>query len=389
MCRVSDIQQRRPQQALLRPTVTDVAAALPYGQAVRVARRMGLVVADATAIDHGWRPLWWALSEIGWLEESLVDRLDAAAGWPDGVVARQRVGKLVAAGWLAGDRSRTRPARALVVTHQGRIDLPSLPRHAPPWTASTLEVARRALAEVLRTETEPLETSAAAERVIGLATRWGRLVRERDAREILLQWRHAGLIRSGAAARRRWLITPPGRQSLRAVARAVKLRLPRQPRLQDEDHDLQLARLVEQLTLSHPGIIGTLRVARRAWLDPKDNHTRTRRWIVPDGLVGFHTTTGPLVLALEVERRGRYDNLARHAHNYGQLAGRWPHHRLRILVVTARTSTRRQLVLADAVAELTADPVSIAAAITTPRSIGPHLAGWNIRPWTPTFTPPE
>ena len=68
-----------------------------------------------------------------------------------------------------------------------------------------------------------------------------------------------------------------------------------------------MADVVGRLVERFPDAVDVLRVARRTWLDGVP-----RRWMVPDGLIGFDVDARPVFLVIEVERLCTYRNLLRH-----------------------------------------------------------------------------
>ncbi|MCO1580495.1 hypothetical protein M8C13_32550 [Crossiella sp. SN42] len=337
-----------------------VEPALCPGQAARTARRIGLLAPRSPpTIAAAWRPLWWAICEVGWLEDDLLDLLGRTPPVSSLDEVKRQLRRLRAAGWLAAEHGRGRPPRPLLVTAQGRDAFGRFAGHAPDWSASTREVTRRALALILGAATSPVTAADAVSQVLATAKAWGRLVHEADVRMVLADWQRHQLLRPGRPAPKRWTCTEHGQRALRAVARTVHEPLPRRPKLQDQQHDQLVLRAVLRMATVAPDIVGVIRLARRTRLTGS-----TTRWILPDALVGFATDEVPLMVALEIERHGRYPNLAAHIGNYGLLTRQWPWCRISVGVVTNRVMAGRRAVLAAALeAATTAHPESRLAAV--------------------------
>ena len=135
-------------------------------------------------------------------------------------------------------------------------------------------------------------------------------------------------------------------------------------------------------------MIGTLRVGRRTQLRDDDSSSG-QRWIHPDGLVGLAPEHGPILLAIEVERRATPLNLARRLHNYITLAAQRPEHPVRVLVVTRRPSAGRREVVAGVLEEAQRHRprVDVDMAFTTPSGAPRQLAKWGVEPETSAFPP--
>ncbi|MBB5157378.1 hypothetical protein BJ970_004912 [Saccharopolyspora phatthalungensis] len=268
------------------------------------------------------------------------------------------------------------------VSHTGSHHLAAIPTTAPPWSAPSREVARRALARTLP-DTEPTTAAQVSNAALHIAAEWGRFLRRDDLRQVLAHWQRTAWLRTSPPAPRRWVTTELGHRTFRAIARATGTRLPRRPRIQDHDHDRLTAHLVGQLAATHPTVVGPLRIARRTSLG------KGQSWIIPDALVGFTLESGPLLLALEVERHGRYDNLNRHINNYLLLAQHLPEFRLRLLVATNQTSLGRHQLITDRIVATRhhQPPLDIQAALTTTATALNHLAAWGIHPTTPAWDP--
>ena len=103
-----------------------------------------------------------------------------------------------------------------------------------------------------------------------------------------------------------------------------------------------VGRLVERF----PDAVDVLRVARRTWLDGVP-----RRWMVPDGLIGFDVDGREVLLVVEVERCGSYRNLVRHVQRSAELARRWPRYEVRLLVIVRQVSWGRRATVTDAVVD--------------------------------------
>lgn len=353
------------------PTTMGMNGALPRGEALRVALRIGLVEAGPQlAISGEWRPVWWALSEFGWLDTALLEAV--GRGLAASVPGRRQVRVLCDAGWLARNRPPGRPARPVRLTPRGVQALDEFPVGAPPWTAPDREVARRALAGAMPRHGQqdvPALCCSAAE----VAASWSRLVREVDVRGVVQEWRRAGWLTDLVRPPGRRVLTGYGRRCARAVATATGTAAPRQPRRQDQEHDQLLTNAVLRLLKPWPGLAGMLRVARRCHLPTPEG----TGWIIPDALVGFHREERLFLLAIETERRGRYDNLARHIHRLRQLAELLPEDTVHIAVLCARRSPGRINVLAKALAE-PGSAARIRAAVTTPGTLSDQLARWGI-----------
>ncbi|MCK2240679.1 MULTISPECIES: hypothetical protein [unclassified Crossiella] len=323
-------------------------------------------------VSRDWRPVWWALSEFGWLDETLLgdlDRLPDACGRPP---ARHLVRRLSTIGWLARDRAPGRPARPIRVTPSGVEAISNALVSAPLWTAPSREVARRALAVALPVRGQH-DVPAVCQSVAEVAASWGRLVREVDVRQAVQEWRTAGWIVDTAVPPGRWRLTELGRRCARAVASSTATAAPRRPRQQDQVHDQLLISAVRRLLLRWPGVLGTLRVARRLRLDESSRPG----WVIPDAVVGFQCADRRLLLVIEAERRGRYDGLARHIRRLGWLAELLPGDTVHVAVLCARRSPGRVNAVAGALAE-SGSSVAFRAVVTTPATLPRQLVEWGI-----------
>ncbi|MCK2240934.1 MULTISPECIES: hypothetical protein [unclassified Crossiella] len=357
------------------------------GQALQTARAVGLLLPRSRpVIAADWRPLWWAISEVGWVDDDLVGRLGRSQPVQDAEEVRRQLRRLYEVGWLTSEQGRGRPRRPLALTARGREVMECFPPHSPNWTTSAREVARRALAAVFRQAAGPVIAVEAVEEVLATGARWGRVVHERDVRMVLLQWRRDRLVRFVRPASGRWLCTELGHRALRSVARAAGEHLPRYPKRADQDHDHMLLRSVLQIADLCPNVVGVIRLARRTQLAGAESP-----WILPDGLVGFGTEAGLLVVALEIERRSRYPNLTRHIANYGQLAHQWPWCRIFVAVVTARVTAGRQAVLAEALETAVSSypGILLTTVATTVAALPNRLANQGVQPESTVFAPPD
>ena len=340
------------------------------------------------SIAAPWRPLWWAVSEIGWVDHTLLDRLDAAPAARVDTPARLLARRLTDAGWVAPNRGRSRPPCTVVVTRAGRDALAAMSSLAPPPNVPAREMVRRALAAVLLAANGRLERPVVVRLAVEMAGAWQVGMRAGDVRKVMTSWHRMRWVQYGSASPGRLLITDTGRGAFNAVARATGERVPRQARPQDWEHDVVVGDLVQRLAASFPAVIGTLHIGLRTQLRDDDGPSG-QRWSHPDGLVGLAPEDGPILVALEVERRARPLNLARRLSNYITLAAQRPKRPVRVLVVTRRPSAGRREVVAGAIEEARQhrSHVDVHMALTTPSGAPRQLAEWGIEPATPAFPP--
>lgn len=328
--------------------------------------------------------MWWALAEVGWLDEHLIGQLGRTPPAQGAEEIQWQLRKLTRLHWLANERPTGRPARPLALTPFGRARVARISRQAPPWTAPTREVVRRGLATVFGAAEQPIPAPEAARRVMAIGRRWGRAVNAVDVRMVLVHWRRERVLRTTSPQPRVWRPTEVGVRAFRALARATGEPLPRHSPQQGGLHDQLLASAALRMATHTPGVIGVIRLARRVHLDGPQE-----RWIVPDGLVGFETGAGPVVVALEVERRDPSIGLARHIANYGLLAHQWRSRRLCVAVVNTRVTVARRAFLERAARLAVATNPGIRLTVTA--LTVPMLTAWldeqGVQPDSPVFAP--
>ncbi|GAA2843473.1 hypothetical protein [Crossiella cryophila] len=357
--------------------------ALRPGKALHTAVRIGLVEAGPQpAISRTWRPVWWALREFGWLDETLLGCLDRLPDAFSPVPCRRLVRRLREIDWLVRDRAPGRPARLFRITPRGAAAISGISGEAPLWTASSREVARRAVARALPIRGQH-EVSSVCRSVSEVAAVWSRLVRDGDVRMVLRDWRRTGWIADVAELPGRWVLTELGHRCGRAIGIATATAHPRRPRQQDLEHDRLLIEGIRRLLVARPGLVGPLRVARRCRLGDLGGP----RWILPDALVGFQAADRRFLLAIEAERRGRYEALARHLRRYRQLAELLPADTVHVAVLCTRRSPGRLNALTDALAE-SGSPAVFRAAMTTPSTLVRQLVTWGIDGHAEPIPPP-
>ncbi len=347
---------------------------------MRSARALGLLTAEPTAIAPSWRALWWAISEVGTVDERLLGHLERTMGAPSERGLRRQLTALCERGWLSHDRPPGRPSRLVVLTARGRANT-SRPELGPAWTAPAREVVRRGLATALHEAEGPVSATRLEQLVTEHADRWGRVARPADIRMELLSWRRRRLIRYLPPRPRHWVSTELGRKVFRAVARAAEIPLPRRPVRRDTEHEDLVLRAVLAVATVCPALLTAFRLDRRIYLD---QHRQS--WVLPDGLVGARTRRGVLLLALEVERRGRYEGLVRHLTNYQTLARSW-RVEVAVAVVSSRVTAGRREVVASAVAQPSDRSVLLSAAALTVRSLEAWLDSLGVDSSTTGFGP--